>query len=896
MRVLDTAVYRGPHYYGRLPMVRLTLDLGAAADVRSADLPSFADALLAALPGLAQHHCGLGRPGGFVERLADGTRLGHVVEHVALELQSLTGAEVTRGKTRADRGRPGVYAVLIGYEHPEVALGALAMALRLVDGLLPEEHRGLDLGTLSEPAGRGGEALPGLGALRRLAARVTPGPTTASLIAAARRRRIPVRATPDGTLRLGYGARQQLLRASITGATSHLAVLTAGDKQRTRSTLAAAGIPVPRGVVVRSADQAVEAAAQLGGAVVTKPLNGNHGRGVSVGLVDEAEVRAGFELAAQHADRVIVEQSLVGRDYRVLVVGGRLVAAAERTPAQVVGDGIATVEELVARVNADPRRGIGHANLLTRIVLDAAVDELLAEQELTRASVPEAGRVVALRETANLSTGGEAIDRTDEVHPDNRLAFERAARAVGLDIAGLDVLTPDISRPLAEAGGGIIEVNAAPGFRMHLHPSQGEARDVARPVLELLYPRGSKALIPISAVTGTNGKSTTVRMLAHVLAASGLRVGMTTTSGVYLDGALLKKSDASGPKSARLLLDDPAVEAAVLETARGGIVREGLAVPAVDVGILLNVSADHLGIGGIDTLRQLARVKSVVVRAVRRRGLSVLHADDPLTLRLARVARGRPGFTTLQPLTDDLAARRGAGALIAAREEGPAGGLLVLHDGRRRLDLLPAAEIPATLGGAAEFNIHNALAAAAGAYAHGLPPAMIADALRTFEGSFEQNPGRLNLTRAPGFTTIVDYSHNPASLLALGELLQTFRATHDRFIGVVSTPGDRRDEDVREVGRIAAGIYDEVVFRERPDGRGRARGEVVRLLREGALVGGADEGRIRTVIGEREAMAAALESAGPRDLVVLHPTSVEAVWQQVQEFAAARGRRAEEDA
>jgi len=547
-----------------------------------------------------------------------------------------------------------------------------------------------------------------------------------------------------------------------------------------------------------------------------------------------------------------------------------------------------TVEELVERANADERRGEGHEKALTRISLDSAADRLLEQQGLARASVPAAGRAVALRETANLSTGGEAIDRTDEAHPDNVAMFERAARVIGLDVAGLDVIATDLAMPLSGGDGAIIEVNAAPGFRMHLEPSSGSPRDVAGPVIDMLYPRPEDARIPVIGVTGTNGKSTTVRMIAHILSRAGLRVGMTNTSGIYIDGRQVLALDASGPRSARTVVEDPTVDAAVLETARGGILREGLGVDAFDVGIVLNVTGDHLGLKGIETIDQLAAVKSVVVREVRRRGLSVLNADDPVTRGLASVAGGRPGFITMRPLTDDLRVRIEQGALVAALEQGECGGLLVLHDGPKRVPVLHAAEIPAALGGSAAFNVENALAAAAAAYSQGVDPATIAEALREFECSFEQNPGRLNLTRAPGFTVILDYAHNPAALRALGETLESLRPMHDRLIGVVSTPGDRRDEDIRELGGIAAGIFDVLVLRERPDGRGREAGGVIRLLREGALAAGMPEERIHSVLDEFEAMDVALGMATSRDLVALLPTSVEAVWQQIHEFAERR--------
>lgn len=887
MRVLETAVYRGPHLYGSRPMVRLRIALGELEQWPSDRIPGFAEQLSQTLPGLATHGCSRGRPGGFLERLHEGTWMGHVVEHVAIELQRMVGAAITRGKTRGVSGEPGVYDALISYEDAEVGLAAGAVALRLVSSLLPGPLSDVDAGPLRMPESAPDDGpIPGITALRALAARRRLGPTTASLVEAARRRGIPVHIPGDGSLvRLGYGVNQRRLRASMTDATSHLAVQLAGDKHRTRRALAAAGLPVPSGQVVSTADEAVAAAHRIGGPVVVKPLDGNHGRGVSIGLHDAQEVAHGFELAHRHSSRVIVEELVIGRDYRALVVDGRLVAVAERRPARVVGDGVHTVEQLVELANADPRRGHGHALALTRIAIDAESEHVLATQGLEPGSVPHPGRVVLLHRTANLSTGGDAVDRTDEVHPRNVAMLERAARTIGLDIAGIDLSCPDLAEPLDEVGGGILEVNAAPGFRMHLAPSGGTPRDVARPVIDMLYPRGTSSLIPVIGVTGTNGKSTCVRMIAHVLASEGKRVGMTTTSGIYIDGERIAKLDASGPRSAHRVLDDPAVEVAVLEVARGGILREGLAVPRLDVGVLLNVSADHLGLGGVHTLRQLARVKSVVVRAVRREGLSVLDADDPLVARLADVAGGRIAWVTVQPLTPWLLGRMRQGDIVAALE----GGSLVIHDGPAlRHALLPVAQLPAALGGVAAFNVQNALAAAATAFARGIPPSHIAAALATFESSFEQNPGRLNITRAPGFTTIVDYGHNPAALAAIGDMLAGLRDDHDRMIGVVSTPGDRRDDDIREVGRIAGGIFDVLVFRERPDGRGRAAGSVVELLREGALAGGASPDAIHIVLDEVHAMELALRSACERDLVVLMPTDVDGTWQQVQEFARMR--------
>lgn len=891
MRVIERSVYRGPHLYSATPMVRFMLDLQQLEEFPTNLLPGFTDRLLTALPSLDEHGCSLHRPGGLTERLRKGTWIGHVVEHIALELQSLAGSSVSRGKTRSVKGRPGVYNVMYAYADEAAGLAAGRLALEFVNGLLPQEHQGLaGLDRLSahlEPAPRD-EAVPGLSALARLVTTGALGPTTRALVDEARRRDIPhERLDQYSLIRFGHGSRQKLLRASITGATSQIAVETAGNKDLTKALLDAAGVPVPRGTLVQTAEEAVAAAARLRGPVVTKPLDGNHGRGVTVNLVGDDEVRRGFTLAAAHGRRVIVEEQLPGRDHRVLVVGGKVVAVAERVPARVVGTGLHTVAELIETLNSDPRRGRGHEKVLTRVRVDEHVIGMLAGQGLTVEDTPDVGHEVILRDTANLSTGAEAIDRTDDIHPDNAAMAERAARIVGLDIAGLDLLAPDITVPVRETGGGIIEVNAAPGFRMHLQPSEGQSRDVAGPVIEMLYPRGSRSRIPITSVTGTNGKSTTVRMISHILAHNGLTVGMTTTSGVYISGHLVKAVDASGPKSARMVLADPTVDAAVFETARGGILREGLAYDRADIGIVLNVSADHLGLKGIDTLAELAAVKSVVTEQVRRRGTSILNADDPLTLRMARHAGGRVLYFTAHGRADmrvELLKHLAAGGTVAAIEPSAQGGLLTLHEGATAIPLLKAAEIPATLAGEAAFNIQNALVAAAAAYSHGVSVAVIASALRGFESSFEQNPGRLNVTRAPGFTTILDYAHNPAALRAIGEVITNLRPRHDRVIGVVSIPGDRRDDDIREMGQIAALIFDELIFRERPDGRGRASGGVVGLLSEGAIAAGMPAGRVRRIMDEQEAMDMALRMAGPDDLVVMMPTEVEAVWEQVQAF------------
>lgn len=892
MRILEKGVYRGPHLYSHTPMVRLQVDLGALEAYPTDRLPGFTEALLALLPGLVNHGCSKRQTGGLVQRLVDGTWLGHVAEHVALELQRLAGHDVARGKTRSVKGRPGVYNIMFAYESEAVGLLAGEYALRLVDQLLPADLRGLQgLGVLRRSAAPEPVTLPqAVAELSAIARKDALGPTTAALVAAARRRGIPVQRLDEYSLiQLGQGARQKRLRASITSDTSHIGVESAGNKALTKTLLAAAGVPTPRGVVVRSVDEALAEARRLRFPLVTKPLDGNHGRGVSTGLNSPEALIWGFEQAAQHSRGVIVEEMLQGRDHRFLVVDGKVVAVAERVPAAVTGDGVSTVGALIDQVNRDPRRGVGHAKVMTRIVVDDHVTDRLLQAGLTVESVPEAGRVVELRATANLSTGGTAIDRTEVVHPDNIAIAEQAAAIIGLDVAGIDFLAPDITCSVRETGGGIVEVNAAPGFRMHLEPSEGQPRDVAGPVIDSLFPgraRG-RGRIPIFAITGTNGKSTTTRMVAGILRAQGLSVGATSTSGVYLNDHLILAADASGPKSARMVLRNPKVEAAVLEVARGGILREGLGFDVCDVGAVLNITADHIGLKGIDTLEDLAAVKSVVVESVARRGHSVLNADDPLTLRMRRHAGGKLVLFSMHggpEMTPAVREHVDGGGLAVVLEPTATGGEIVLHARGVRTHLMAARDVPATLQGAARFNVANALAAAAMTYAHGVPVAQIRQGLSAFTSDFRQNPGRLNIHEGHRFRVILDYAHNPASLQALAELIASLRPSHRRVIGMVSIPGDRRDEDIRAMGQIAAGVFDELVFREAPDGRGRPTGSVNTLLTDGALAAGAKSEHLHRIMDEHDAAQACLEMAGDGDLVVLLPTDVDGIWAQVTGF------------
>ncbi len=886
LRILETRVLRGPNYWAREPVIRLLVDLGVLEQYPSNKLPNFTDALVALIPTLEDHACSLGRRGGFITRLRDGTWAGHIAEHVALEFQNLAGTDVRHGKTRS-AGPDGQYNCIYEYREEAVGIEAGRMAVALVNHLVAPDDPNVFF-----------DFAPQLENLIRLAERQAFGPSTQALIDEAVSRDIPfIRLDRHSLVQFGHGVHQQRIRATMTSKTSAIGVDIASDKSLTNRLLDSAGLPVPKSEVVETEDGAAAAARRIGFPCVIKPLDGNHGRGVHLDLRSEEAVRAAFPgaLGQSRSGDIVVESYVAGNDYRCLVIGGKVAAIAERVPASVTGDGEHTVRQLVDLANADPRRGIGHEKVLTRIKVDEAAIELVQAQGYGMDDVLPEGAWVKLALTGNMSTGGTSIDRTIEAHPDNVEIAETAARIVGLDVAGIDFICPDIATPVRETGGAIVEVNAAPGFRMHTHPTEGEPQYVARPVIDSLFPAGVSARIPIISVTGTNGKTTTVRMVAHILKLMGRRVGMTSTDGIVVDGRLIKKGDMSGPKSAQMVLQNPTVDTAVFEVARGGILREGLGYDRNDVAVVTNVTGDHLGLGGIDSVGQLANVKGVVVEAVPRSGTAVLNADDSHVYRMGRHCAGRvvlfsmatekgeDGFDRVDGHTS-----RGNAAFVL--ESRPEGELIVLRLGSRTMPVLYTHLIPATFGGRARMNVANALAAAAAAWAAGAHLHDIRQGLRTFSTSFFQAPGRLNLLDVAGVRVVIDYCHNVDGMRQLADFVERMMVEPQTKAGRIGVSTARRrpaadgrsassasqatgaTSDQREYGAIAAGAFDEIIVREDKNLRGRDAGETATNVLEGVkaakTAGTSRATRADKVLDEMTAVRTALRRAIPGDLVV----------------------------
>ena len=868
MRILKTQTLRGPNYWSirRNKLIAMVLDLEELIEKPSNEISGFYDGLVEVLPSLIEHYCSRGYRGGFLERVSEGTLMGHIVEHVALELQELAGMPVGFGRTR-ETSTPGVFNVVFEYVEEQAGRYAGRAAVRLCSSIVEK-------GTYPQV-----ELEQDLADLRELYANTALGPSTETIIKEAEVRKIPwAWLGARAMLQLGYGARQKRIQATLSNNTGILAVELASDKEGTKTMLGNAGIRVPQGTVIEYVDELRDAIADVGGyPIVLKPLDGNHGRGITININDWSEAEKAYDIASKAAKTrsVIVEQYYQGNDHRVLVIDNKVVAVAERVPAHVIGDGKSTIKELIDITNQDPRRGNGHDNVLTKIIVDPTSQAVLTKQGYSLDSILPEQEIAYLRATANLSTGGIAIDRTDEIHPENIWIAQRAAKIIGLDIAGIDIVTSDISRPLKETKGVIVEVNAAPGFRMHASPSMGLPRNIGASVLEMLFPNDAPSRIPIVAITGTNGKTTTTRLTAHIYRQTDKVVGFTATDGIYIQEYLVEQGDNTGPYSAGAILRDPTVEVAVLETARGGMLRSGLAFDSCDIGVVLNVAADHLGLGGIDTIEQMARVKSIVAETVKADGYAILNADDPLVAAMAERVNCKVAYFSMNPDNQIIIEHRRRNGLAAIYENG----YLSILEGKWTLRIEKAINIPMTMQGMAPFMIANALAGCLAAFAQGVDIELIRRGIRTFQISAEQTPGRMNLFDVGDYNVLVDYAHNAHGYKAVGDFVCNWQG---KRIGVVGGPGDRRDEDLVLLGNIAAKNFNHILIKEDQDFRGREPKEVADLIVKG-ICQEDSAASYEIMLDEIEAIHKALNLAQANDLVVIFPEKVDPVIKLIKE-------------
>ena len=853
MEILEIRILRGPNswsgYWKNLVIMRL--DIGDYEERPSNKIKGFSERLRQLMPGMVSHGCSYGEEGGFFRRVDEGTWAGHIIEHIALELQTLAGMDTGYGRTR-ETGETGIYNVVFSYHEEAVGRFAAHAAVRIF----------LDIAEGREIEKINADLAADIQKMREIREEVRFGPSTGSLVDEAVSRGIPyIRLNDQSLVQLGYGVHQKRIQATTTANTNMIAVDLAANKHATKTLLGGMGVPVPKGYRIRDIEELEGALKSVGFPAVVKPLDGNHGKGASVGIESLEEAKSAFEKAKEYSRWIIVEQQIEGFDFRALVVNNRMIAVAKRVPAHITGDGEKTVQGLVDEVNSDPRRGYGHENVLTQIDIDNQTMRCINNAGYDLTSVLPAGEKLYLKTTANISTGGTAIDQTDEVHPENVILFERIARIIGLDVAGIDVISPNVSEPLRENGGGIIEVNAAPGFRMHLSPSEGIGRNVAEHVIDMLFPPGAPSRVPIFAITGTNGKTTTTRLIAHILRNSGHTVGFTTTDGTYIGNDQIVQGDNTGPMSAQLVLKDPTVDVAVLETARGGIIRSGLGFDHADVGVVLNVAADHLGLKDVNTLEDLARVKSVVPRAVSRRGYAVLNAEDELVYKMKELVDGKVVCFAMDENHPNIKRRAERGRVSCVFENG----YVTILKGKWKVRVEKVANIPLTYGGRAEFMIQNVLAATLACFVHGVAIEDIRVGLTTFNAGTAQTPGRLNFIEVGNVTVLMDYAHNPAGAIGLTKFIAKLPHTHRT--AVLNGTGDRRDDDIREFAKIIGDNFDRIIIRRGNYLRGRTEEELFQLLEDG-IKQSAHESEVRIIPESREAIFHAINTARPGELVV----------------------------
>lgn len=814
MKILKIQALRGPNIWSvkRKKLIQMRLDLEEMEQRPTNTIEGFRERIEKMFPTMYEHRCSEGVPGGFFARVERGTWMGHVIEHIALEIQTLAGMDTGFGRTRETKD-PGVYNVVFSYVEESVGEYAAEAAVRIAEALISGEEYDVE---------------KDIQKMKEIRERVRLGPSTGSIVEEAVSRDIPwIRLGTNSLVQLGYGVNQMRFQATITCQTSHIAVDIACDKEATKRMLDNASIPVAKGDICVDEEDLENTIRKIGYPIVIKPLDGNHGKGASINVKDWESAKAGLAHAQKYSRRVIVEKFITGHDFRVLVINNKVVAAAKRVPAHVVGNGINTIQELIDIENRDPRRGYGHENVLTEIIVDRDTLNLLEKEGLTTDSIPEKGRIVYLKSTANLSTGGTSVDVTDLMHPENIFLAERISRIIGLDICGIDIMAENLTQPLKENGGVILEVNAAPGFRMHLAPSEGLPRNVAAPVIDMLYPPGKPSRIPIIAVTGTNGKTTTTRLIAHMVKNKGYRVGFTTSDGIYIQNHMMEKGDTTGPLSAEYILKDPTVEFAVLETARGGILRAGLGFSRCDIGIITNIQEDHLGLNDIHSLADLARVKKVVVNSVKKDGWAVLNADDEECRKIGESLDCNVAWFSLDEESLFVKNLAKENKICAVFENG----YITIKKGDWKIRIEKVGQVPLTLGGKAKFMISNVLAASLAGYLFGFKTEDISHSLQTFIPSVAQTPGRMNIFEFRNFKVMIDFAHNPSGYLAIEDFLQTIDSPNK--IGIISGVGDRRDEDIRECGMIAGRMFDHIIIRQEKYLRGRTEQEIIDLILEG---------------------------------------------------------------
>ncbi|MEF8874704.1 MAG: cyanophycin synthetase [Candidatus Thermoplasmatota archaeon] len=860
MEIREIRALRGPNYFSRYRTIYMLLDIGEFEERPSNEIPGFVDRLKSLLPSLKKHRCSKGYKEGFFERLEKGTWLGHVVEHVALELQCLAGMEVGYGKTMGT-DEEGLYKIAFRYRVEKAGLEAGEEAVRVVEEIAEGETPDMD---------------QVIKKLKDTRDKYMLGPTTESILSEASDRDIPyIRLNDYSYFQLGYGENQKRIQASMTGETSAIAVEIADDKWRTKKILDRAGIPVPRGETVKVVEKALEVAKELGYPLAVKPNTGNHGRGISIRVEDSEELRRAFKEAKKIDPLVVIEKYLVGADHRLLVIDGELVAAARRNPPLVTGDGESTIEDLIDELNNDPKRGTGHEKILTEVEIDQTTKKVLNDKNYALDTVLPEGEKLFLKPTANLSTGGTATDVTDSVHPQNKRMAERIADIVGLDVIGIDTIALDLEKPINGNNGGVIEVNAAPGFRMHLDPQEGEKRDVGKAVVDMLFPSGSDGRIPVTAVTGTNGKTTTVRLISHILKEDDKKVGVSSTDGLFRSGELLKEGDYSGPQGAKFILKESGIDHAVLEVARGGILRRGLGFEKSEVGVFLNVANDHLGQDHINTIEDMARVKSVVVDSVKESGKAVLNAEDPNVLKYKDEVKADAILFSRDPEIEVLEEHISKGGTAVTVEEEK----IVVKEGEKVMEVVDVSEIPITHGGKASFNVQNSIAAVASSFALDTDIEAIKEGLKTFESSTDQNPGRMNIMDIGDIKVMIDYSHNRPAVEALSELLDDL--TDGEKIIVCQGTGNRKAEDIIDFGRGIGKTYDRVIIND-ADPRYRKEGETAELVEEGVLDAGVPEERIDMVLDEFESIDAGFEMAEEGDLLVVQPCEIRDVIDHIE--------------